>query len=47
MVKKVENYHKEFGIFDLQLQTLDAKIGQDGHDHGNKIITSGFVDLAE
>jgi len=40
--KKVINFEKEFG---RRPRILVAKVGQDGHDRGAKVIGTGFSDL--
>ena len=42
IVQKVEGFEKEFG---RRPRILVAKMGQDGHDRGSKVIASGFADL--
>ena len=43
---KVQQLTEEFaGDFGRRPRILVAKIGQDGHDRGQKVIASGFADL--
>lgn len=42
MLKKVKDFNKAFG---RNPRIYVAKMGQDGHDRGSKVVSSGFADL--
>eukprot|EP01022_Parablepharisma_sp_SALTPOND_P016452 TRINITY_DN2410_c0_g1_i1.p1 TRINITY_DN2410_c0_g1~~TRINITY_DN2410_c0_g1_i1.p1 ORF type:complete len:691 (-),score=93.27 TRINITY_DN2410_c0_g1_i1:4983-7055(-) len=41
-LKKVKDFNKQFG---RNPRIYVAKMGQDGHDRGSKVVSSGFADL--
>jgi methylmalonyl-CoA mutase len=41
-LKKVKDFNKKFG---RNPRIFVAKMGQDGHDRGSKVVSSGFADL--
>ena len=41
-LEKVSNFSKQYG---RQPRILVAKLGQDGHDRGAKVVATGFADI--
>ena len=41
-LEKVSNFSKKYG---RQPRILVAKLGQDGHDRGAKVVATGFADI--